>query len=430
MIEGSFRASLTRRLLVVRPNGLHFGHLGLELLMAYAEARDGGAAVCLVEPSPLVNPALFHLVPEGVRVLRWPPWTAVVALPRLWSVGLGGRTRLAWRRAVDSLKDDAADALREHIGNTPMPDRLRAHLRRVKSALGRRPGATRGYIRGRETYYRRRVIRTPLPVGMPAAARAAAEETIARLGIPPEKPIVAIHMRESGFKQGGREVQTKAAGRQGAGFRDDSLRNGRIEHYRVAVARLQANGYAVVRLGDASMSALTWPGVLDLATLPGDSAELQVYCLLRSRFLVAGESGPSAVAMLTNTPILTVNATDPIASYPVRRDGLMLLKRVVDRRDGRTLTPFELLNEDYYSHLRDPGRYDYVENTAEETDRAVAEMLGRLEGEGDSDGQTHFRSAATAAAEGLRDRFAYVRKWGTDAGFLGDGAIAAFTVPA
>ena len=428
MSEGSFRASLTRRLLVVRPNGLHFGHLGLELLMAYAEARATGAAVCLVAPVHLANPALLHLMPDGIRVFRWSPWTAALVAPRLWTVGLGGRLRLAWHRGMDRLKDDAADTLREHIGSTPMPASLRARLRSLRSTLARRTGPSRGYIRVRDTYYRRRVIRAPVPVRMPAAAHAEAEAAIARLGVPPGQPMVAIHAREPGFKQGGLEVQAKAASRQGAGLRDDSLRNSRIEDYRTAVERLQAGGYAVVRLGDPSMAPLAWPGVVDLAT-PPDASALQVYCLRRSRFLIAGESGPSAVAMLTNTPILTVNATDAIGSYPVRREGLMLLKRVADRRDGRILTPIDMLSEDYYTHLRDPSRFDYQDNTAAEIDRAVVEMLDRLGGAADSPVQVQFREAATEAAERLRDRFAYVRKWGTDDGFLGDGGVALFAGP-
>lgn len=424
MMEGSFRASLTRRLLVVRPNGLHFGHLGLELLTAYAEARSAGATVCLVKPSHLANPALFHLIPDGIQVFRWPPWTAALVVPRLWTVGLGGRLRLALRRAFERLKDDAADALRGHIDGTLMPASLRARLRRLRSTLARRAGPSRAYIRVRETYYRRRAIRVPVRVTMPAAAHAEAEAAIAGMGIPPGQPMVAIHAREPGFKQAGLEVQAKTVSRQGAGLRDDSLRNSRIEHYRAAVDRLRAAGYAVVRLGDATMSPLDWPGVPDLATLPEAAPALQVYCLLRSRFLVAGESGPSAVAMLTNTPILTVNATDAIGSYPVRREGLMLLKQVVDRRDGRILAPLELLTEDYYTHLRDPGRFEYRENTSEEIDRAVVEMLERLDGAGDSPAQVQFRAAATEAAGRLRDRFSYVRKWGTDDGFLGDGGIA------
>ncbi len=427
MTEGSFRAGITPWLLVVRPNGLHFGHLGLELATAYAEARAAGVAVWLVAPHRLANPALFQLIPEGVRVFRTPAWTAVLVGPRLWAVGLGGRIRVAWRHLVDGLKDDAADALRDQIAGTSMPDSLRAHLRALRSALARRSGPARGYIRVRQTYYRRRALRVPVRVGLPADAHAGAEALMAGLGVAPGQPMVAIHARESGFKQGGLEVQTKAATRQGAGLRDDSLRNSSIEHYRRTVQRLQALGYAVVRLGDRSMSPLDWPGVPDLAAHVTDSAALQVYCLLRSRFLVAGESGPSAVAMLTNTPILTVNATDAIGSYPVRREGLMLMKHVVDRRDGHVLASHELLTEDYYTHLRDPGRFEYRENTSEEIDRAVVEMLSRLDGAPDSLAQVRFRASATEAAGRLRDRFSYVRKWGTDDGFLGEGAMVLVT---
>ena len=121
--------------------------------------------------------------------------------------------------------------------------------------------------------------------------------------------------------------------------------------------------------------------------------------------------------------MLTVNGTDPIGSYPVRRDGLLLLKTVVRRRDGHALSPREMLEEAYYEALRDASAYEYLENTAAEIAAATREMLERLDGRPDTPEQIAFRDAATAAATQLRDRFAYVRKWGTDGGFLGDGAL-------
>ena len=75
------------------------------------------------------------------------------------------------------------------------------------------------------------------------------------------------------------------------------------------------------------------------------------------------------------------------------------------------------------------ARAGILASEVEEIDRAVVEMLDRLGGAADSPVQVQFREAATEAAERLRDRFAYVRKWGTDDGFLGDGGVALFAGP-
>jgi putative glycosyltransferase (TIGR04372 family) len=429
-VAGSFTAYLAPHLIIARPNGTQFGHLGLELLMAFAEARRARARLVLVEPPDLVNRALFHLRPEGVRVFRWPRWTSAVVLPRLWMSGWRSHARVALRQASDAVRDEAAETLRWHLGRTPMPQALQRRLRQAKSALGRRSAPPRGYVRVRETYYRRQLIRTPISVALPAGWHDMATALAQRVGIPKDRPIVTIHTRESGFKSGGREVHEKHDRERVLGVRDDSLRNSSIEDYRPAVALLRDRGFCVVRLGDSTMAPLDWPGVVDLTTLTGSDAVLQVYCLMRSRFLIAGESGPTGVSMLTNTPVLTVNATDPIGSYPIRRASLVLLKRIIDRATRQTLSPFDLLTDEYYTHLRDPVRFEYTDNTPDELVRAVTEIVERLDGCADTVGQERFREAATHAAESLRDRFAYVRKWGTDDEFLGDGGIAAFSVSA
>lgn len=415
-------------MIVVQPNGANFGHLGVELLTAFAEARSSHSGVVLIEPSVLTNRALFSLQPEDVRVRRWPAWTAVAALSPQRAARARVAAGLAVRRGVDLVRDEAADAVRWHLGHTPMLPAMRAHLRSLKSALGHRGGPPRAYIRSRQTYFRRQLLRTPLPVSLPPSIAQRAAAQAQALGIAPDRPLALIHARESGFKGAGREVQHKHAAAGSAGVRDDSCRNGSIADYREAVDLLLARGFTVARIGDPTMAPLPWREVIDLAPVSGDDGALQVYCLLRSHLLVAGEAGPSAVALITNTPVLTVNGTDPIGSYPIRRDGLLLLKTVRRRDTGHHLSPFELLDDDYYEHLRDTAAFEYIDNTPGEIAGAVAEMLARLEARPESARQVAFRDAATQAAERLRDRFAYVRKWGTDGGFLGDGAIVADAV--
>ena len=238
-----------------------------------------------------------------------------------------------------------------------------------------------------------------------------------QIGVTDAMRLVCVHAREAGYKLG-REVNDKAS------RRDDSTRNARIETYFEATDRLVARGFVVVRVGDPSMEPVVRPGVIDLATHPKRSALAELHCLYRSAFLICGESGPLSVSYLTNTPVVTVNSTDPIGGYPMRRDGFYILKGVVDRRTGLRLPLGELLTEGYLRHLRDTKRFVYVENTPGEICALVDEMLEWLNGAHDeSAAQSQFREAATRASVELRDRLGYVRKHGSDRGFLGDGRI-------
>ena len=144
----------------------------------------------------------------------------------------------------------------------------------------------------------------------------------------------------------------------------------------------------------------------------------------RSRFLIAGEAGSSGASYLTNTPLLTVNATDPISSFPVRRHGLFLLKKIRDREAARLLRVDELLTEEYTLNLRNTTRYQYLDNTPEAIAAAVEGMLDDLDHDRpETPDQAAFRQAVIDACVALGPRHAYVRKWGVEEGFLGDGRL-------
>jgi putative glycosyltransferase (TIGR04372 family) len=244
------------------------------------------------------------------------------------------------------------------------------------------------------------------------------------LGILDGSPIVCVHARESGFKQGGKEVHEKQRRQGKRRLRDDTVRNASIRTYFPVMRELVARGFIVVRIGDPSMEPVELPGVVDLARHERRSSLLEVSLLLRSQFLIAGESGPAGVSYLTNTPLLQVNATDPIGSYPIRSSGLLLLKHVRERKSGYRLQADELLSEQYLAHLRDTALYEYMDNTPEEISAAVNEMLALLDGDPDDKAQVAFRSEATRVATAVVPGLWYLRKWQADTGFLGDGRLA------
>jgi putative glycosyltransferase (TIGR04372 family) len=406
-----------RRLVVTRVNPRQYGHLALEIAMSLLVARRERAAVYFLRPRRVVSNAVFRLTADGVRTLpRLAPIDWAVRL--LWwlsdrRVQLG-QEAVSLRRALrQATRRELSRYERSHRALQP---RVRRALVQAKQRL--RPIARRGVREELPLYYQRRLLRAHVPVRVAARAMDEVRAAAAGVGLDPGAPMVTLHVRESGFKFG-REMQDAKPG-----GRDDSTRNARIESYFPAIDRLVARGFTVVRVGDPSMTPVERPGVVDLATAAARSQLLEVYCMRRSRFFISAEAGPVGLAYLTGTPLLTVNATDPISSYPIRADGLLLLKHVRERLSGRALRAGELLEREYLTHLRDVLRYEYVDNTPEEIVEAVDEMLEIVEGRAVETAQQHrYRALAAAAGDELRPVLNYVRKWGSDQGFLGEGRV-------
>lgn len=410
-----------KRVRITRPNPHQYGHLGLEMVMSLAHARQEGGDVYFVRSSAPLGSGLFELESPHVRVLRRPP-RVVRELFRICISWLRLRGRVGrWRNQLrEEVERELVREVTRYVVNPGLPQQVREALRatrgRLRASLER---AARDRRRGPH-YYERRLLREPVPVRLhPAASDAAAGQARAH-GIPVDARLVCIHARESGYKRG-QEIQDTKPG----DGRDDRTRNAKIESYLLAVDYLVQRGYTVIRLGDPTMSPLCHPGVVDLATSGARTNLLEVSCLLRSDFIIAGESAYVNLVYLTNTPILLVNATEPISAYPIRAPGLFLPKTVVDRRDGRRLTSLELLTLEYHRQLRDTRRYLYVDNSPEQLLEATREMLEWLGGDwGESPGQRSYHEAIMSASARLRRSSAYVRKWGLHDGFLGDGRIA------
>jgi len=413
-----------RRIRVTLPNERHYGHLGLEIVMSLAHAKQEGTDVYFVRPSTSLGSGLFELESPEVRVLR-PPRVVRELL----------RICISWRRFRDRIDDWRYEVRKQvereigreatrYVANPGMPqqvrERLRSARRRLRASLEQ---AARGRRLG-PPYYERRILREPVPVQLrPAAGEEAARQARA-CGIAPDARLVCIHAREGGYKRGNEIQDTKPET-----GRNDHARNARIESYLHAVDYLVQRGYTVIRLGDSSMTPLRHPGVVDLATSPARTNLLEVYCLLRSDCMVAGESAYVNLIYLTNTPVLLVNVTEPISAYPIRAPGLFLHKTIVDKPTGRRLTSFDLLGLDYHRRLRDTRRYLYVDNSPEEILDATREMIEWLSGTWtECQTQRSYHEAVMAAAAQLRRRSIYVRKWGLHEGFLGDGRIARVAV--
>jgi len=321
----------------------------------------------------------------------------------------------------ESLLEAGIAGITVHLKRRVLPEGARDWLRRRRTVMAerlrtlRRPPTAAPYLR-------RRLLRSPVATSLPPVLEARARDEARGLGIDEHAPIVCVHSREAGYKHG-REVHEKQRSQGKRRVRDDAARNASIRRLFPVMTELVAKGFIVVRLGDPSMEPVHLSGVVDLATNASQSL-VEVYCLLRARFLIAGESGPAGVSYLTNTPLLQVNATDPIGSYPIRSSGLLLLKHVTERDSGRRLALPELLSARYLSRLRDTTVFAYEDNTPEEIQAAVDEMFALQEGDPDDRRQAAFRVEATRVASTLVPSIRYLRKWRADDGFLGDGRLA------
>jgi hypothetical protein len=128
------------------------------------------------------------------------------------------------------------------------------------------------------------------------------------------------------------------------------------------------------------------------------------------------------LAYLTNTASLVVNVADPFGAYPIRANGLFMLKTPIDLDTGRVLAIDDLLTERYFQNLRN---YGYRENTAGELTAAIEEMHAGLQnGWSDTTSQARFRSRVVDTGTALAAAVPHVAEWGPDEGFIGDGRLA------
>lgn len=404
------------RILLARPDVRDYGQLAIDILLGLHEAQRLRASLYFIRPLRVANSALFELQSSSVNVIRSRWWLSVLLVLL--------RAIPAWLVALRSpIVDPVVSALARYFSEKSKNPKLNKLTRGALKECSARVAAyhSKRWVRravAQPLPFRRSLVRERLQVHLRPAQQRAAERQAAELGVHSDAKIVTLHVREPWLKPGrdGRGVPDNG--------RDDSVRNARIDSYFRAIDYLVDLGYTVVRIGDPNMTPIDRPGVLDLATSPQRTDALEVYFLLRSTFLIGCEAGPSIVSYLTNTPCLVVNATDPIGSYPIRNEGIYVLKHVIDREQGRTLSLSEMLSEHYLRHIGDRARFEYVDNDPKEILPAVQEMVALLDDRvPDLSPQRAFRERATRAAVTLRDRVPLAAQWGVDEGSLGDGRI-------
>jgi len=365
--------------LVGRPAGTSIRELCLDIAELFDRARREDAAAWLLSPRAGVNETLLALRPRDGRRVE-PADAARAWLLTRWRV-TEALSRMAARAtaAAATFWLEMYRELRRHIGDERLPYPLRTRLRGI---------AERCFRRSREAAFRpdaRSEASRCLPAGAGAELPSHVTERLAshaaRLGVAFDHPVVALEVC------------------------------GAPELFHDAVLALVADGHTVVRIGDPRMGPLGYsashangrPAVIDLAAAAGrdpaiSDPGIDVFILLKARFVVCGSPGMQAMACLTSTPCLLIGAIDPVASYPARGDGLFTLKAAVERDTGRVVPVDELLTERYIAHLDD---FAHRANAATEVTAAVREMYeGVAHGWTDSAGQLRFRSRVAGYAAG------------------------------
>jgi len=368
--------------------------------------------VFFVPSRQALNTTVTSLECDDPVIIAPGSWTAR-GLTALWWIAAPFRVGHPWLWIQRTIAGVVAGRLYDAIERSKwMPRRVRRFLmrqgpvyRRLKRAI--RAYAARSDARWTHVYRDRALLRrraleaagepvAPIRLRLPADCEQQAAREAAALGIDPAAPIVTVHVRESGY-------------RSASGLRQrswDEVRNARIATFRPAFRALVKRGYTVVRLGDATMTPVRMPGVVDLATSPERSQWLDIWCTMRCEFLIGCDSGPSWLAVLLGIPVLTVNAVHfRDLSRPTDR---ILCKLARDRATGATLSVSEMLTEDFLRIGFRGDRFECIDNTQADIRRAVVDMIEMVHGrERRSSWQHQFnRRLREVARRGLAGRSA------------------------
>ena len=145
---------------------------------------------------------------------------------------------------------------------------------------------------------------------------------------------------------------------------------------------ITSRGGYVVRMGHPGMKALpSIPNVIDYANSEDKSDWMDVFLWASCRFFIGTSSGPNNVPPTFGRPILHTNACS-IGADPFRPNSLVLPKLFWSKEKNRFFTFKEIFDESMawsVSRVYDGVDFDLVDNTPEEIELAVVEMLDNLE---------------------------------------------------
>jgi putative glycosyltransferase (TIGR04372 family) len=365
-------------------HGIGYGMMLIRMRRVLLLARMLQVPVCFVASGTSLNAAVTRLESDDCVILPPESWSGR-ALTVLWRLSAPFRIGDPWLWVRRSVARVVVGPLYEAVErSTALPRRVRRFLVRQGPVYRRLKAINAAYAARSEALWNERYrthVLSPLRVleeagqdvptirlRLPAEEEARVARLAESLGIQPASPIVTVHVRESGY-------------RSTAGLRQrswDESRNARIDSFFPAFQALVKRGYTVVRLGDPTMTPVALPGVVDLATSLARSQWLDIWCTMRSEFLIGCDSGPSWLAVLLGVPVLTVNAVH--FRDVSRSTDRVVCKLARDRQTGDILSVSEMLTEDFLAVGFKGDRYACVDNTPSDIARAAIDMIEVVHG--------------------------------------------------
>jgi putative glycosyltransferase (TIGR04372 family) len=189
----------------------------------------------------------------------------------------------------------------------------------------------------------------------------------------------------------------------GLHVRDTDFKNARdsdIDTYRMAIESVTARGGWVIRMGNPSMPPLLpMPRVIDYAHSEARSDWMDVFLWARCRFFIGTQSGPYMVPSTFGVPCVLTNSF-PMA-LPLPYQNINIYKLYWSEKEKRYMTFSEACASrvglaESRKYISSTG-VRLVDNTPEEINDVVLEMLERLEDKlaysaGDEELQKRFKS--------------------------------------
>lgn len=192
-----------------------------------------------------------------------------------------------------------------------------------------------------------------------------------KLGVPQDAWFVCLHVRESGFHKEGNNTL-------------NAYRDAEIETYFLAVQSIVERGGWVIRMGDPSMRPLPpMPQVIDYAHSELRSDWMDVFCCTQCHFLVGVTSGLHHVPSSFGVPCVLTNYV-AMASRPAPKDDIYIPKLYWSVPEERYLSFAEAMSPPFgytqSGNVLVSSGIRVVNNTPEEINEVVIEMLERLAG--------------------------------------------------
>lgn len=211
----------------------------------------------------------------------------------------------------------------------------------------------------------------PPLLSLEAETEASGWAQLEAMGLPRDSWFVCLHVREAGFHRAWHE-------------KHPSTRNADVLTYTKAVRTIIDHGGYVVRMGDSTMTPMPETrGLIDYALSGSKSEAMDIFLCAKARFFIGTNSGLGLVPPIFGVPCAMTNWS-PIALPQWYLRDRFIPKRVYSRALKRFLTFAELFStpagwEQFREYFETNG-LDVIDNTAEEINTLVLEMLEELNG--------------------------------------------------